>query len=234
MRKLLIVRNDRLGDWVLTLPLVEAIKGAWPACRIDAMAAAAVTPLLVRHGAIDEVLPSPAGRLGGVAAAARRIRAGRYDAAVVVHPDLADTLAVWLAGVKVRVGNAYRGYSPLYNRRTRFHRGPSTRHEIEYNLHYLEPLGLAPATARPPRLKAAVDDRARAAVVLARHGVPPAGYIVVHPGSGGSSLNWPRERYRALVLELARMAGVPVVVTGSPAEAELAAYVAGAKPNGSR
>ncbi len=226
-RSVLIVRNDRLGDWVLTLPLVAAIKAAWPEVRLGAMARPQVAPLLARVAAVPEVIATAEPGWRGWREAARRVRAGRYDAAVVVHPDLRDSLVVWAAGVRVRVGNGFRGYAVFYNRRVFFHRSPSDRHEVEYNLLYLKGLGIAAAQAAPPRLAVSAAERARAATILSARGAVGDGYVVVHPGSGGSSLNWPRERYRALAAELARATGLTVVVTGAAAEAALAGYVAG-------
>lgn len=228
MRSVLVVRNDRLGDWVLTLPLMEAIRASLPGVRLGAMAKEAVAPLLRRYAGVEDVIPSPGGRRRGFREATASVRAGRFDAAVVVHPDLVDTLAVWWAGVKVRVGNAYRGYAVFCNRRVKFHRSPSDRHEIEYNLKYLEGLGLpVPAGVPAPRLAVTAEDRAKAVALLARRGVAADGYVVVHPGSGGSSLNWSLRRYRILAAELAKASSLSVVVTGSAAERETAAFVAG-------
>lgn len=228
MRSVLIARNDRLGDWVLTLPLLEAIRASAAGVRVGAMAKDGVAPLLRRYAGVEEVIPSPASRRGGFRGATAAIRGAGFDAAVIVHPDLLDTLAVWWAGVKVRVGNAYRAYAVLYNRRVKFHRSPSDRHEIEYNLMYLEGLGLpVPAGVPAPRLDVTAEDRARAAAILEKHGVAAEGYAVVHPGSGGSSLNWSPQRYRVLAAELAKTSGLPVVITGSAAERETAALIAG-------
>ena len=195
------------------------------------MARDAVAPLLRRYAGVENVIPSPGGRRRGFREATAAIRAGDFGAAIVVHPDLIDTLAVWWAGVKVRAGNAYRGYAVMYNRRVKFHRSPSDRHEIEYNLKYLEGVGLpVPAGVPAPRIEVAAEDRARAAALLEERGVAADGYAVVHPGSGGSSLNWSPERYRVLAAELARGSGLSVVVTGSTAEQETAAFVAGGGP----
>jgi ADP-heptose:LPS heptosyltransferase len=228
IRSVLIARNDRLGDWVLTLPLLEELEAALPGVRLGAMARPAMAPLLERCRAVGTLIASGGKGWRGFRKTAAAVRAGDFDAAVVVHPDFVDTLVVWFAGVGVRVGNAYRGYSFLYNRRVKFHRSPSKRHEVEYNLRYLEGLGLrVPAEAPPPRLEVTAEDRAAARALLARRGVAGEGYVVVHPGSGGSSLNWSPRRYRILAAELGKALGGAVVVTGTTEEAELAAYVAG-------
>lgn len=227
VRSILVVRSDRLGDWVLTLPLLDELKAAFPGVRLGAMATAAVAPLVERYPAVDAVVISKRG-LRGFRETTAAVRRGGFDAAVVVHPDMVDTLIVWWAGVKLRVGIGYRGYSFLYNRRVYLHRSPSTRHEIEYNLKYMEAFGLSvPAEIPAPRVEVTAGDRARARELLAARGVVGDGYVVVHPGSGGSSLNWSATRYRILAAELAKVIAPAVVVTGAADEAALASYVAG-------
>lgn len=225
--KVLVARNDRLGDWVLTLPLIRAIREALPSARVDAMAQDALAPFLREYGGVDDVVLTPFGRgLGGLREATAAIRGRRYDAAVIVHPNVAETAAVWLAGVPRRVGNGYRGYAVLYNRPVFFHRAPSTSHEVEYNLRLLEGLGLPAIPASDPVLRPTPRDAERGRELLAAAGMEERAYAVIHPGCGGSSLNWSPPRYRALVLEIARSTGCGIVVTGGRGEEELGRYVA--------
>jgi ADP-heptose:LPS heptosyltransferase len=212
------------------LPLIDRIKEAVPGVRLGAMATAAAAPLLEYYPAVDKVIVSEISErgFGGWREATAAVRRERFDAAVIVHPDMLDTLAVYFAGVKLRIGNGYRGYSLFYNRRVYLHRSPSANHETEYNLRYLEPLGLpAPTEVPAPRLELTEAGRAKAGRLLASRGVAGAPYVVIHPGCGGSSLNWSPPRYRVLAAELSKALGAAVVVTGSAAEADVASYVAG-------
>jgi len=183
---ILVVRNDRLGDWVLTLPLLDLIKRARPEGRLDAMCQPAVAPLLRRSPVVSDVLtcarPTPA----SVIATARDLRRRRYDAAVVVHPDLTDTLVMWWAGVPRRSGNGYRAYALFYNRPIRFHRGPSDRHEVEYNLNYLAALDIAAPTEIPdPHIDVTAADRAEAAGPVGGGGDTRPGVRRCTPRLGG-------------------------------------------------
>jgi hypothetical protein len=152
------------------------------------MCRAYTAPLLERHKAVSGVISADDTGPGGRRAAVRKIRAGRYDAAVIVHPTAKDTLLVRAAGVPIRVGNAYRWYSFLYNRPVFFHRSDAKRHELEYNLLYLKGLGLEyPNYAPSPRVRLLDSDVSAARELLG--GLADDGYIIIHPGSGGSSLN---------------------------------------------
>lgn len=228
--RILVVRTDRLGDMVLCLPLIQEIARQLPGAEIDIMCREYTVPLVARHpdvsGHIAIDYDSPASFFGTVS----RIYDNGYDAAIVVHPMLDDTLAVALGGARYRVGNGYRGYSFLYNRPVFFHRSESDRHELEYNLLFLKGLRLdIPSEAPVPVLPALPED-AEAARALLPPGYLDSGYVVIHPGSGGSSLNWPRENYIELAVRITEGPGYPVVVTGGAGEtaAEEVAALSGA------
>lgn len=229
LRRVLVVRTDRLGDMVLTLPLIQEIARQLPGATVDVMCRPYTAPLLERHPAVSGIITVDYAAPGGRRTAARKIRKGRYNVAVVVHPTAKDTLAMRAAGVPLRVGNGYRWYSPLYNRPVFFHRSEAVRHELEYNLLYLKGLGLKyPNPAPAPHVPLLDSDISAARGILGD--VADEGYVVIHPGSGGSSLNWPTAYYSELAARLAKETGRSVVTTGGreeTAEAEEVARAAG-------
>jgi heptosyltransferase-3 len=214
-----------MGDMVLTLPLIQEIARQRPKAIIDVMCRSYTSPLLERHPAVSNLLTLGDTASSGWRTAARKIRAGRYDAAVVVHPTAKDTLAVVAAGVPIRVGNGYRWFSFLYNRPIFFHRSEAKRHELEYNLLYLGGLGLEyPDPAPTPDVTLLDSDVSAARELLG--GLADDGYVVIHPGSGGSSLNWPTEYYSELAARVSEDTGHTVVTTGGRDEALVAEEVA--------
>jgi heptosyltransferase-3 len=165
-------------------------------------------------------------RLRGLGALVRQVRALCCDAAVVVHPTPRLALAVFLAGVPVRVGTAYRAYSLLFNRRIREHRRrPPFKHESEHNLNLLRGLGITPGPVTPFRWHVASGEARAVEQLLAARGVLDARPVVLHPGSAGSNLNWSASQYGELGRRLVGR-GVRVLVTGTAPESELTARVA--------
>jgi ADP-heptose:LPS heptosyltransferase len=145
---------------LLTLPMVPALKRAFPACRVTVLASAANAAAARHHPGVDHVevdpLEAKGSRLRGVWSLAAQIRRVECDAAVVVHPTPRLALAVYLAGVPMRIGSAYRAYSFLFNRRVREHRSRLPwKHETVYNLNLLQPLGVTPTNM--PSLQWTVD-----------------------------------------------------------------------------
>jgi len=233
---LLLVRTDHLGDMLLTLPMVDAVKTAFPGCRVTVLASPVNAEAARHHAGVDHVevdpLEAKGSGLRGVGPLARQVRALGCDAAVVVHPTPRLALAVWLGRVPVRVGTAYRAYSVLFNRRVREHRRrPPWKHESQYNVNLLEPLGVGPVEARPFRWRVSAEEAQAVDAVLREQRVGDGRFAVLHPGSAGSNLNWAPAQYGELGRRLAAD-GLRVTVTGGPSETGLTAAVCAASGAG--
>jgi ADP-heptose:LPS heptosyltransferase len=214
MESILIVRTDRLGDVLLTTPVSTALRAFAPRAKISWLVSPYTAPLLEHNPDIDHILldrGEPAGRL------ADRIRAQRFDAAVVAFPRWRIVHALWRARVPVRVGPANKVYCILLNRRIGQHRSRGTKHEADCNLELLGPLGV-PFERYPTRYVATGEERAAARRFLEGAGISGGRPLVVlHPGSGGSSARWPLGHFAALGRAL--MAdGCDLVVTAGPGE----------------
>ena len=80
-----------------------------------------------------------------------------------------------------------------------------------------------------PLWQVAAEDAAAVEHLLAAHGLGAAPALAtVHPGHGGSSLNWTPERYAELADCLATERGMAIVVTGAAADAAVVARVCAA------
>jgi ADP-heptose:LPS heptosyltransferase len=162
----------------------------------------------------------------------RALRLRAFDTVFVVHPTPRLAWMIYRAGIRCRVGTAYRPYSFLFNRRVYDHRKDARYHELEYNLRLLRTVKPDfPASGVIPRFEIRVDPGARERVkAMIGSGLESEGkhLVVVHPGSGGSARDWPPERFGELAARLAALPGIRVCVTGGPAEAALAKQVAAA------
>ncbi len=235
-RHLLLVRTDHLGDMLLTLPVVRAVKAVYPHCRVSVLASAANAAAAQHHPEVEHVEIDPReakhSGLGGVRSLARQIRRLDCDVAVVAHPTPRLAAALWLARIPIRVGTGYRAYSLLFNRRVYEHRSrPPVQHEAVYNLRLLRPLGIV--QEEPSSVPWRVDPQESAAVeaLLHRCGVARADLFAIHPGNAGSALNWPPDTYAALGKRLLAPA-TRIVVTGGQGERPLTAAVARAIGDG--
>jgi heptosyltransferase II len=216
LKKILVVRNDRLGDVVLILPFLEALAQAFPPAQIDVLVRKEFADIFSHHPIIHAVLPDEGEPLGRLAT---KIRAANYDAIVVINPTWRNALAAWRSHVPIRVGQGNRIFGVLFNRRVYFHRSRMEKHEAEYHLLYLEGLGIVPPPMLPrPRIMVDPEAREKVGALLAQagwDGMKPL--LGLHPGSGGSSKTWGFDNYATLAGRLLG-AGYAVVVTGSTNE----------------
>ena len=230
-KHVLVMRTDRIGDVLLTTPLAEAIKRAHPGWRVTFLVRRELAELVLCHPRIDGVIAIADDKRSRFEPLRilHRFRRERIDVALAVSPTFRNACAAWIARVPVRVGTRYRAWSFLFNRRVAHHRRPSERHEVEYNFDLLEPIGVGPGDAAP-RIEVPewAADPVRETLEREAPAVEGGLRVAVHPGSGGSSVDWPPARFAALIDRLGERDEVTVILTGSRAEADRVAGVADA------
>jgi lipopolysaccharide heptosyltransferase II len=224
-QKILIVRTDRIGDVVLSLPMIAAVKALVPRSTVAFLLRSYTRDLVADQPGLDQVLLYDKGRIRkGFGEMLSELRTHRFDAVVVTYPTLRLALLVFLARIRWRVGTGFRWYSFLFNKRVYEHRKTSEKHEAEYNLALLNVFGAFPE--RPsPRLMVGPRNDAEAAIVLREMQVnEKTPFVILHPGSGGSARDWRPELFGRLAARLAGR-GLTVLVTGGPGEEQLVSTV---------
>jgi ADP-heptose:LPS heptosyltransferase len=220
VKNILLVRIDRIGDVILSLPMLPLLKRRYPNARISLLMRRYTRELVAQHSCVDEVLLyEHEGSLRSLWAILREVRQGRFDVAIIPYPRFRPALLLFLAGIRIRVGSGYRWYSFLFNKRVFEHRKDSRQHEAEYNLHLLRPLGIE--AQGEPDFEFSISPSACESVdsMLAAHSVSSQEkFIILHPGSGGSSRDWSAENFSKLGSEVHRRLGVKVIVTGGKGE----------------
>lgn len=223
MRRICVWNTAFLGDAVLTLPLLQAVKTAWPEAALDFWVRPGLEHLFAGHPLLHAVLPAakrganrgPAGLLR----LSRALREGRYDLMLCAHTSPRSALAALGSGIPLRVG--YKG-GPLS--RLAFHqtvdRAFTRLAEIERLLRLLEPLGLPPADPWP-RLVLPEGARQRMAALWHEHALDNTPVLGLHPGSVWPTKRWPAGRFGS-VAALALRAGLRVLVLAGPGEESLA------------
>jgi ADP-heptose:LPS heptosyltransferase len=224
-RRILVSRTDKIGDLLLSLPVFQSLKASFPRARITALVSHYAAEVVRDHPAVNRVeLYDPGESILGLAG---RIRKMKADAFVALYPRPRIALAAALAGVRMRVGTAYRWYSFLFNRRVKVHRSACDRHEAEYNLDLARVLGASRIMERI-RLPLRREHLRFAARYLKRAGVKHHEKVVaVHPGHKKSALNWSVKRYAEAVSRMARWRNVRVLLTGSREERPLLSRLSG-------
>lgn len=233
--KVLIARTDRLGDVVLSLPVFAAGRAARPDWEFHALVAPACAPLVENDPAVAAVWTwSEAAGAAADAALVERLRAECFDAAVILHFRAPLARLLRRAGIRRLHGPWSKPASwLLLDRGTWQRRSRGGSHELEFNLDLLGRLpGLGAHPATDPVLHLAAAQAAIGREFRARHAAGERVIAFVHPGSGGSALDWPPSRFAAVANALAALPGWRVFVTGQGADgpAVLAMRAAGLDP----
>ncbi|OGC89577.1 MAG: hypothetical protein A2W25_14535 [candidate division Zixibacteria bacterium RBG_16_53_22] len=211
-RRILIVRPDRLGDLILSLPVAETLRQHYPESSVSYLAApgpAQIKPLVPY---VDQWYLDGDGRNRlGLSQLIQAMKSAKFDCVIELKPSLRTAAAALLARIDARIGTARRGFSLFYNERVDIHRKGSGKHQTDLDLELLVSLGIE-VNGLLPRLELTATAIAGAKMLV---GGDPKPYIVMHPGSGGSAPNWPIEYYRELAVMVMESAGYGVVITGN-------------------
>ena len=224
-QKILVVRNDKLGDFMLTCPTFALLREALPDARIDALVQDYTAPMAEQFAGIDTVIRDPGPGWGSTLALARRLRRERYDAVIVLFSTTRIGLALWLAGIPVRLAPATKLAQIFYNRRVRQRRSRSEKPEYEYNrdlaVALLQEWGIVePGPFTPPCLRFPPEEReATRKDFLARYRLPDDSRLLfVHPGHGGSANNLRVDQFAELIRQLDPVPPWRIVITAGPGE----------------
>jgi heptosyltransferase III len=218
--RILVVRPDRLGDVILSTPVFEVIKNHYSRCHLTVMVRAEHVPLIKGLPYIDDVMVyDPLGvhaGFRGFQKLTQQIREKKFRIAIVLQGSFKIAAAIFFAPIFHRVGPLSKLYSFLfYNRGVRQGRSQVEMHETDYNLQLLRRLGIRISTRTVDTKVHVSEETAKAADKWLKD----AGYdakkelIAIHPGMGGSALNWPENYYGDLIRALVKE-GRQVLVTG--------------------
>ena len=238
---LLIVKLSAIGDVVLTLPFVEALRKAYPDARLTWLVEEAAADVVMGLPQVDRVLVSrrkawirdiKKGRIFStarkMAGFLRELRQERYDAVIDLQGLFKSAIFTYLTGSRRRIGfDRSREFSHLfYNRRLAPY--PRNQHAYLRNLDAAASLGAEiesyKRSGSPIRLPQDPDAAEKARSLL--NGLTGT-RVVINSSARWETKCWPMAYWRDLVGRLARDPAVDVILTGAPSDRDLSREVKG-------
>lgn len=233
--KILVRATNWLGDAVMSIPALRAIRRTRPDAHIAILARPWVADLYQGQGLADEIIPfENAGRHRGIAGAERlaaELRAQKFDVALLLQNAF---LAAWIAaraGIPERIGYAREARSWMLTRPIAVPgAGEIPAHETYYYLELLRRAGWLDQmpSVEPVRLKLSEPACDAAEANLRQQLVRPESFrVALAPGAAfGTAKCWPAERYATLADRLIAEFDADVILFGSPTERAVAERVA--------
>ncbi|TNE76142.1 MAG: lipopolysaccharide heptosyltransferase family protein [Bacteroidetes bacterium] len=219
-KRIIISRTDSIGDVMLTLPLCAWIKDNFQNTTVVFLGKSYTKPVVSCFKSVDEFIDWQE-----VEAQPKSIQlqtARDWNADVIIHVFPRKEIAVLAkkARIPVRVGTSHRNFHLLNcNERVNFTRKRSELHESQLNFHLMKPFGLKEIPSLE-ELSAYTRNFVAPKVDLPEELDQLDQYIILHPKSQGSAVEWPLEKYRELGDRLVEL-GYQVVITGTEKEGEM-------------
>jgi heptosyltransferase-2 len=215
------VRTDRLGDVILTLPLCAALKEHCPQAEVTFIARKYAAPLLQHSPVIHESLFVE--DFTGVGPEFDKLAfiflQEKFDVVFFPRMVLHEVGASFLSNIPLRVGSGYRWYSMLLNHKINEHRKDAKFHEAEYNTRMLGDVLKTEIATKLVEPEIDIESAERLDEILLKNGILSHDeFIVVHPGSGGSSHDWAANNFGKLAQILLKETGKKIIITGTESE----------------
>ena len=227
----LVRATNWVGDVVMSLPAVRALRAADPEGALAILARPWVAELYRLLPEVDEVLVDDTKEPAAGADARDRlvdaIRAARFDRAIVLPKSFASAWTLARAGVPERIGARGEWRRLLLTRAVPCSLAPG-EHQVWKHLRLAEAAGAALSGAPDVSWPVSEPVREAARARLAAAGWKGGPFAAAHVASfAHAAKRWPLDRFAAVFDTLAARRGLPVVLLGSAGERAVNAEAAG-------
>jgi heptosyltransferase-2 len=233
--RMLIRATNWVGDAIMALPALRAIRTRFAEAHIAVVARPYVADLYRDQGICDELIPYDAKGQhrdwNGRESLAAEIRAGNFDVALLLQNAFDAAWLAWRAHVPKRIGYARDGRSLLLTKAIAVPRpGEIPPHEKFYYLELLRRAGWIDRLEDNTHITLHVPEQARqrARQALGEAGaLPDAVRIAVGAGASyGSAKCWPPDRFATALNMVSSHAKAQVILFGTAAESMVSDAIA--------
>ncbi len=231
-KRILITRTDRIGDVLLSTPVVKALRKRFPRSHIAIMVRPYARDIVLGNPYLDQVIIyDKYGAQRSFLASIKfawGLKKKKFDLALILHPTNRVHLVTFLAGIKKRVG-FNRKMAFLLTDKIEHKKQQGQKHELQYSLDIIRFLGIEPGVPPDQRLCSGglfmpirQDSEIYIEQFLATQGFQRGDkMIALHPGASCPSKIWPKERFAELASKLADKFKVKVVVVAGPDDIDI-------------
>jgi len=220
-KRILVIKLKQPGDVLLSVPVLAALKEAWPQSRVTYLVPRGTEEMVADHPLLDGLLTVNRGKdsWGQTWRFLQELRRGRFDVVLELSGGDRGAFYALLSGAPQRLSfPRSQKWQDLFF--TRLLPRPHRRlHAVIQNLEMLRGLGINSVNPRLEffwswEVETRVQDLVRSLNLV------PGGFAVIHPGAGWRFKCWTPSGYARLIEHFQDERGLPVVLTGSNAVME--------------
>ena len=217
--KILVIRGGAIGDFILTLPAIAALRRQFPAAHLEVLGYPHIAQLALAGGLVNRVQSIDAGALAGFFARHGQLAedlADYFSEFDLILSSLYDTAQIFQTNVSRCTGAQFIVGPHRADERARLH-------AAKVYLQPLERLAIFDADPIPrllltPRLSSLSP------------GSSPHPPLALHPGSGSDRKNWPETKWAELLQHLINFTRFNLLLVGGEAEGERLQHLVAALP----
>jgi len=216
---ILVVRTDKLGDFITALPAIYVLKQYSEQNRVIVCVAPLNKALALSCDFIDEVIVDTTE--SSVFDLAKKIKDANIDVSITLFSNTRVAFAQFLAGISKRIAPATKIAQIFYTHRVKQKRSEVKMAEFEYNLALTQEL-FPDIDLRYKKPLLVFDDAKKVYDVFCVNNEIEKEVVAFHVGFGGSSdANWNLDEYEILIREVVKQNSYQLVLTFGPDENEL-------------
>ena len=226
-KNILLIKPSSLGDIVLALPALSALRRSFPDSNISWLIRPEFAPLIENHPHLNNVIIFDRKFLGkawfnpkasaSLLSLIRRLRRSKFDLVIDLQGLFRTASLAWLSGCKKRFGmTTAREFANIFYTH-RVIQTPDCIHLVDYYLKIIQTAGAADTAVEfvfPPDSAAADSVNS----MLRSHDINTDNYAVLVPTSAHKDKCWPIERFAALADRISSQLGLSIVATGTASE----------------
>ena len=229
--KVLVVRNDKLGDFMLIYPALALLKKSMNNIHITVLIPQYTSDMAKICPWIDDIIVDP----GSEASFSeqykllKEVHILQFDAIITLYSTTRIGLLAFLARIKYRLAPATKIAQIFYNHRLTQRRSRSLKPEFEYNIDvakkFLSDFNIkSDISIEPPFLKfQSKEINTLREKFYEKYKIPKESKLIfVHPGTGGSANNLNLDQYANLIQQLKLGESYFFVITAGPDEIKYA------------
>lgn len=220
IKRILIIRTDRIGDVILSTPTVRAVRQNFPECFIGFLTTPYTEELVSENQDIDEVfIYNRSIFLSEKDGFIKKLKEYKFDLAVVLCPFFESALIAYLSGAPFRIGYPLNGSEFLLT--TKIDIKSRYKHEIESCLDVVRAIGVDTVDKRP-RLDLSAEAERYTEYFFTKNGILVSDLkICIHPGGYEKHTRWIPEGYAKVADILIGEYRAKVILLGSRLDKEI-------------